>query len=348
MYDLHPEKHYSFKRSRELGVVLNTGEVPQVVVEAYRDSRLPGKYALETAEALTGEAATEKDREEVLKVAVARMSGTAVEDWEPVRIQRVVLFLATIRRYTSDKIFTQVMEEPESLTSSPKGSVPKSDLPDVDASPVLPGKPTKVTFKKAANPAGLSEPDLSVGASSLADDDDIDLAETEKPQAPKSHDPRDMIYDHVRWFDLEADDRHYLLEELRRQIPEKAGDAKDASSMAWNILRGFLRGKKDVDIMGEALDMLIFFKIRSDSGPEAAKAYDGKMRANATVPASRKEAFQAASKKSGKRSAAAATLSSTHPKRFKGAPHGFSNSNGSNGRFSGNGHRGGRNHRSSG
>ena len=60
MYDLHPEKHYSFKRSRELGVVLNTGEVPQVVVEAYRDSRLPGKYALETAEALTGEAATEK------------------------------------------------------------------------------------------------------------------------------------------------------------------------------------------------------------------------------------------------------------------------------------------------
>ena len=73
------------------------------------------------------------------------------------------------------------------------------------------------------------------GASSLADDDDIDLAEPEKPQASKSHDPRDMIYDHVRWFDLEANDRHSLLEERRRQIPVKAGDAKDASTMAWRV-----------------------------------------------------------------------------------------------------------------
>ena len=53
-------------------------------------------------------------------------------------------------------------------------------------------------------------------------------------------DPKDMIYDHDRWFDLGMNDRHYLLEELRRMIPEKA-DPRDASTMAWNILRGFLR-----------------------------------------------------------------------------------------------------------
>ena len=134
MYDLEPEQQYSFKRSRELSEVLNTGEVPQVVVTAYRDSRLPGKYALETAEAPTGEAETEKDREAVLKNAVARMSSTAVEDWGNVRIQRVVLFLATIRRYTSDEVFTHGDGE-AGIPFVLKGSVPKSDLPDVDASP---------------------------------------------------------------------------------------------------------------------------------------------------------------------------------------------------------------------
>eukprot|EP01061_Rhynchopus_euleeides_P000860 TRINITY_DN10605_c0_g1_i1.p1 TRINITY_DN10605_c0_g1~~TRINITY_DN10605_c0_g1_i1.p1 ORF type:complete len:365 (+),score=98.62 TRINITY_DN10605_c0_g1_i1:78-1172(+) len=305
-----PDYLFSMTHSTPLEEAI--ADAPDVVKEAIRSSKVRGCFVVETVTAVReGEELVSEDG---FRDLVARVTNAHVDVFARSTLRRLFLILSVIARNIPSDVYNELVADPSKLTSS-AGVTPRKATRSEEEAETLdtsrrqvhvaptPKQPPPPTDKVEQGEKG--EKGRAVSVPSGGDDDDDDSRDDEleaREVCERRLRVEQVIMDPARWSLLDAQQRYELIQELRRWVPEKAGDAKDAASYLHATIRMLLGGADSVEVRNHLLDAMLFFRYRATLGYSAALAFRTETEVPTYVSNKRKHAIAMAHKKGAERS----------------------------------------------